>query len=781
MVTTLLLTAFSLTVAAANAAGAAGPEAPRNLVRNPGFEQVAPDGREPRDWRFAWRFTHHDDRLRGRKKQEPVWGVDTTAAHSGTRSFHIRVQHASDDGVLTQEDIAPLPGVQVYLVKAWVRTARMKNTRASVAVVALGRGGRWLGANYSVISVGENADWKEYAGFFQPPKGTRKLRLRLWLNMAYSGTGEVWFDDVRLMPTSLTSEPPIRYVEDRPAPPLRAVERRAGYRLFRRTWLDMIFPESRPTAEELDRPIEVVVTPGEYEPLTFCIRAIRPLRGVTVRFSAFVGPGGARIPASAVDVGLVRCLPRRGQARWGPFMDGLMRTPIYIAPAGPFDLASGTTVHVWATLHVPERARSGRYSGTAVVTCPEGGERTLPVRIDVLPFRLPEPAGVAFGMYSGWHGSPEAQDRIYADMRAHGMTTVGHCGNLGAKIAKRGDRVEVLFDGNSEFERVMAAYMKAGFPEPFVWLMGPDVLRWCRKQGPLDSPAFADAYRQVILRILERARRNRRPEIIFQPVDEPFEHTKRLPEARRCLEILKSIPGIRTEEDGPNGNPTLLDELYPLCDVLVLHDGPVLRRGHYDAEAWERFLERTSHDGKSVWFYNIDLTAAHPEVMRWGYGFGLWLSGASGMIEWAYQMPVRRGRPGIAYERPGCIIYRFPRWKDEPGGPTVGWEAIREGVDDYKYVAFLERLLDRPNPDEKRRAIVTEARKFLNDLRGRTDFRAHEGRACQGDWTGPKTIRDSGERAVSGSYKMANGWTFEDYDTARRRIARYITLLLGGD
>lgn len=32
--------------------------------------------------------------------------------------------------------------------------------------------------------------------------------------------------------------------------------------------------------------------------------------------------------------------------------------------------------------------------------------------------------------------------------------------------------------------------------------------------------------------------------------DEPFEHTSRMPATRRCLEVMKTIPGLRTEEDG---------------------------------------------------------------------------------------------------------------------------------------------------------------------------------------------------------------------------------------
>ncbi len=753
---------------------------PQNLVRNGSFEQAGKDGKTPAGWSFAWKSTHSSDKSLGYQKREPDWGLDREQARVGRQSFRIAVTRDKDDGVLSQEGVPAKPGATMYMVKAWIKTKGMKGATANVALVSQSAKNKWLGANYSIITVRDDRDWTEYAGYFHAPPKTAKMRLRLWLNFNYSGAGAAWFDDVRVYATDLKEMPPIRYVDDTPPPPIRPEERRGGFRLFTRTYLEMIFPNSVPKADEIDRPVAIAATPGEREPISFCVRALRPLKRVKVEIGDFVGPDGARIPASAVSLGLVRFLYRRGQARWGPFMDGRMLVPTYVEPGRAFNLDARETKQVWATLLVPADAKPGAYRATATVT-PAGGEgRDLPIELAVRPFRLAEPKNVFFGMYSRFHKESETkQDEIYADMRAHGMTTVGHCGPLGSKISKQGGRVVVAFDGKGELERAMAAYVKAGFPEPFVWLMGRDVMRWCEKQGPLESDAFADSYRQVILRILEHGKREGWPEIIFQPLDEPFEHAKRLAAAKRCLQILKSIPGVRTEEDGPNGRPEALEEVYALCDVIVQHDGPVMRRGRYDAAAWQAFLDRTKRDGKMVWFYNIDLTGYHPEVMRWGYGFGLWFSGATGMIEWAYQFPVGRWSNDKVYERENTIIYQYPPATTEPGGPAIGWEGIREGVDDYKYIHLLHQLMAQAKAAGKAGDVVAEAEAFVAKLRAQTDFRGHEGSACQGDWTGRKEFSAAGDKTVSGSYKMANGWSFADYDAAREKIAGFIVQLQG--
>lgn len=136
-------------------------------------------------------------------------------------------------------------------------------------------------------------------------------------------------------------------------------------------------------------------------------------------------------------------------------------------------------------------------------------------------------------------------------------------------------------------------------------------------------------------------------------------------------------------------------------------------------------------------------------------------------------VPVPGGAGGgncKVYERENNIIYRYPPATTEPGGPAIGWEAFCEGVDDYKYIYLLHQLIAQAKAAGRAGDVVAEAEAFAEKLRKRTDFRGHEGSACQGDWTGRKEFAATGEKVVSGSYKMANGWRFEDYDAARATI-----------
>jgi len=768
---TLALCTFALLALAAPAG--------QGLLPNPGFEQDADGDGLPDGWRFSWRNTHSGDATRAVPKTKPDFGWDKTTFHSGRASVRIGVARSTDDGVWTAELPLPAPRPRYFRVTAWIKTQHIANTDARVAGVCLGPKGEWLSADYGVIVANRDRDWTLYSGYWELHPKTARIRVRLWLNFHYTGTGTAWFDDIALAPADRAEKPRTRYVEQNKPPQPTPNERDRGYILFSRNYLRLLFENSVPLAEERVAELSLSAAPGEAEPRVLAIYALRDLPRVELRASDLRGPRGATIPAARIDIRRVRFHDKQGQERWGPYNAGLMRVPLFLEPAAHASVRANSTQPFWITVHVPEDAPPGEYTGSVAIAAQGAAPATVSLRVTVWPFKLAQPRGIFFGMYARFRSDPEWLLRNFRDMRAHGMTTVGLCSPFGGKMLWQGARVVIPWDGTSALERAMDAYVKAGFPEPLVWLMGGDIVRFALRQGELESEAFARAYRGVIEEILRRAKQLSWPEIIFQPVDEPFEHYDRMPTARRCLEILKSIPGVRTEEDGPNTKSRRLNEVYDLCDFIVFHDGPVMVRGTFDAQAWREFLARIRRDGKAVWFYNIDLTGWHPEPQRFMYGFGLWHSGATGCLSWCYQNAVNERNPELVYQRPAALLYCFPQTKNELGGPCTGWEATREGVDDYRYILTLRQLVDRalaspaPNIRALAQRLWAEVQKKLDEI----DFHACEGRAMQGNWTGPCELAPNGDTVVSGDHKMQNGWTFDDYDALRTQIAQAIIAL----
>jgi hypothetical protein len=756
--------------------------AAENLVANPGFESTQSGEEVPADWRFDWKSTHSGDAQHHPDKQPPDFGVDRRVFRSGRQSVRIGVARAEDDGVLTAAAIVADPSVKIYRASVWIKTQDFAGTTARVAAISSGDGGKWLAADYSLIAAGENHDWRRYLGYFIPAAGTREIRLRLWLNFEYAGRGTVWFDDVSFEPTDLDALPPLEYVDSGPMPTIRSEDSARGYLPFSRNTVETVYPTSLPRPEERLGVLRLTGFPGEKEAATFCLRALEELPRIRLEPGPLKSDGGGGIPADRVRVRPVECLVRTGQSRWGPLADRPMLQPVYLEETDETSAKKDSTRQLWVTVDVPDNTRPGNYRG-GITLATEKSSWTLPVEIRVYGFALPEVEGLAFGMYSRLHDDDAFMDAIYADMRDHGMTTVGLCCPLGAKMEMVDGEVKVGFDTQTDLCRAMRAYQKAGFPEPVCWLMGSDVLQFARRQGPLESEAFANAYRAVILAILDWAKTAGWPEIIFQPVDEPFEHTQKLPDARRCLEIMKTIPGLRTEEDGPNGNPATLEELYELCDVIVQHDGPWFDRKRYDAEAWEKFLERTRADGKTIWFYNVDLTGYHPEAMRFGYGAGLWRAGGSGVIEWAYMFQYGRGPEDSAYTNPKTMFFRYPRTETRRGGPSIGWEAVRQGVQDYKLLSlFCQKASEAAQSgDTRRMEIARRLEAAVGSRLALIRFDRLQATAGKGRWTGPAAYSEDGAPTVSGRFKMDNGWTFADYEAFRALLAEAVAELIGAE
>ena len=769
-------TAGPVRAASPSSAKAAAPGA--LAIRNPGFEIDENGDGLPDHWTFAWKTTHNSDARRAAEKTEPDWGWDRQVKHSGSASVRCGVARPVDDGVWSQDAIPLPPGVKYLKITAWLRAQGVNNGMGSVGVVFLGENDKWLEADYTAISALKDCDWTLHSGYAQVPKGAQTMRIRCWVNFNYKGAGTFWFDDLEAAPVDKIVKPNAQYVDLAPRPEPSGEETDRGYMLFTRSCLRLLFSNSKPRPEERLKDLTVRACPGEREPAVLAIHALRDLRGVKVSVSDLKGSSGA-IPSKAIDTRSVRFLVRAGQSRWGMFHEAPLEVPLFLDQRERIEIGAGRTQPFWLTAHVPEDALPGTYHGAVTVEAEGAASAQLPFVLEVYPFHLAEPRGIFFAMYERQRSDPEWIAESFADMHAHGMTGVGLYGDCGLSLAVQDGKPVIEWNGQSELERNMEAYARAGFPEPPVWLVGRDIPAFCGKIAPVGSQQYAEAFRQIVLQVNAHGREAGWPEIIYQPVDEPFEHADRLANAMCLLKALKAIPGVRTEEDGMNrrwsGFPP---EAYGLTDIFVLHDGPTLNRGRVDMNEWRAFLPKAAADGKTIWFYNIDLTGWHPEPMRFMAGFGLWKSGATGVVEWSYMGPVKEDNPATPYGQPNALLYRLPKAPDESGGPTIGYEGFREGVDDYRYLLTLSQLVEKARKSGSRKATLAE--EIWAPVQAKMDqasFECCKGSAAQGDWTGPCDVLPDSGRSVSGDHKIENNWQFEDYDALRRQVAQGVVRL----
>ena len=729
--------------------------APGNLAPNADFESVAAPGRLPK----AWVFT------KSAGTAKPLANCDDP--HAGHVSPGIEV---GPGGVGILWAWAPMPqGWEVFQLGARVRTDGDVRALGSITVYAADKK-KWLAAGYELFDIRHSPRWSRAVGCYQAPAVEGVLKIALWAKAGPKG-GSAWFDDVELLP--IESVPAKLYVPANPPPQPTGEDRARGFMVFSRNYLDLMPPSYRPSTAEVQKPLAIAAARGEHEPISVGVYALEDIGALHIEPPEFRSDDGAVIPSANCDVRVVRYLVKR--SHYG--LNDRVLVPTYLERSDTLRVAKEQVGQVWGTVRVPADAAAGEYRGTLTLSRGNAkGQAQVVVLLRVHSFALDAPKGMAFGMYDALQRTvpgPEFMAEKYRDMRSHGMTTVGFCGNLGATLRAADGGVAVEFDGRPALATAMDAYVRAEFPEPIVWLMGSDVRRFCTSLGPLESDAFGNAYKGVIKAVLAEGKRRGWPEIIFQPEDEVFAHSTRFELASRELKLLKEIPDLRTEMDGTNVRPELSDQTYPLTDVLVHCYGPLLYGERvYPRGEWLGMVAKYHADGKRIWFYNVDTTGYHVETMRFAAGLYMLWSNADGLLSWAYSWG--DAKPYDDYSgKSGDTIFFYPPRGKRKGGPALGWEGLREGIDDYRYVRTLMNLIEKAGPGR----VAQQAKQELESWLARLDLsRLRTNRSMQGNWT-VQAAGPEGQPAVGGSFKIDVGISFEDYDRFRSMCARHIEIL----
>jgi len=626
------------------------------------------------------------------------------------------------------------------------------------------------------------------------PIGAMKYDLNLArLQAAYIYIGkprsdvELFFDNFRLEEARRNFRPVIHLPDRRPSG--LPAETGPAFVCFVQPWMRHLFPDDWPASEAVHAEPSIAAAAGEYEPFSIGVAARRDLEGLRAEVSDLAGP--AKIPAAAIEIRVVRAMDKR----W-TYHDVLRRylvnLPVLLEPQ-PREgliLAAGRVAQLWFTIHVPPGAPAGVYKGRvtfrARTSSPAGArqahaqsgaatEETLhcPLVLRVYPFSLPEVKDKYWGVYyTGPSPFEDGEDlakleRHLRDMRAHGMTSVGLCfGWDEAQTDVAGRRVDFLPEGRGRYETFMKLYRELGFPAPVIQLADTPQNAVAAKLN-VTSPEFAETYAGVWEWVADYARKHKWPEIIVQPVDEPAWVGEEARERNRLLlDILARLaPHIRTEQDGP-GDEYFHTVAGPLADVW----------NYNGALAQPAVIAKAKAEGKTILIYNCDVEWYRPVVDRYVAGWFLAAAGIDGCFNWAYQSFT--GDPYDDLDGPyGDHLAVYPAGHGHPGGPSLAWEAFREGIDDYRYVKLVRDLAERA-----RRKGSAQARQLAEraeaELAGLVEsFRYSAQVREMANWE--KFWPEGEVFYISGEMNLPNGWSLRDYDDARRRLADLAVRLYG--
>jgi hypothetical protein len=477
-----------------------------------------------------------------------------------------------------------------------------------------------------------------------------------------------------------------------------------GFVVFQRDPMSDVSYNDTPRKNEITDRLTGEAFAGELEPVTLGLVPLRDLGKVEVSMTDLRGPSGT-IPASAVDVSYVSYRISRVNGAGTVYTI----TPRLLMPGGEVDMPQGLTRRFWLTIRTPAEAGPGVYAGTVAI---RAGNRVLaqvPVDVRVRSGNLDPvdiPAG-PFGYSMGipWYDDdPRAADynermvlQSLRKLREYGFTA---CTGI-PSIAYRGfDRGRPVLDFRSA-DRHMKLLADLGFLAVSSYgggITGLDAYH--QDMSAMDAAGFQDyaAFIESIYSQVQRhAQANRWIPVYYNLADEPGgdDLIKSAENAEAYRRAFSKGPPLFTGASSFTGNDRQ-DPAFRLAKALHA----VAWNGH--DEAGVKLIHRSGAD----WgFYN--------GANRWTYGTYMYKAakeyGMKFRIAWHWNIVA--GDPYYALD---CREDDFAWCNSSPDGrliPSVEFERIREGLDDYRRLITLDALAARQSAAPAAQA----ARRLITD------------------------------------------------------------------
>jgi len=487
-------------------------------------------------------------------------------------------------------------------------------------------------------------------------------------------------------------------------------DRQRGYIVFSRHYIDPILAFSLPNNRI--NALDTFASPGEYEPLSFAIYPLVNASNVSISAGDLSDGKGHLIKSENIDLRVVRSIPFVKDEKT------YVMEPMLLEKLPSVDLQPEKCTQFWITVYTPKKAAPGDYTGIVHIKVPDGQSTDLKLHVKVLPITLRE-TDTLYGMcwqptnHTGMY--PKNLDKYYTDMMAHGMNSQWIWPDAGYQ--KAGGRLIYDFTKfgycrkkddyyGAGLDEMMAAYMKSGYKNP--WCFSIDSINDILESigyHPFTTEydaAFLDYVSQLIKHIKDK----KWPEYYLLVTDEPGGRGyEGISYALYYYKLLKShFPAVKTISDvGPWAAEDAI--LAPYVDAFL-----------YACQS-PSDIEKCRQRSNEFSIYNQGGWGRFPRIDRDRFGIYASKTGAKRAFMWVYTW---WWTPTVPPSWHPAFMYVVPA-ADGPI-PTISWEALREGIDDSRYLHTLELLINRAKSrkDAKAQELINEAESQIQAIYNQT-------------------------------------------------------------
>ena len=501
---------------------------------------------------------------------------------------------------------------------------------------------------------------------------------------------------------------------------------------------------------------------NEWESFQIFLRSDSPVNGVNVEPGDLQGPGGSLIRASAAVLyrqhqhELTRPTNRNDGFKPGWYPDALIpfRHPVTGAPlagarfaAVPFTLPANETHGFWVDLLVPADAKPGEYRGTYRVVASGRDVAQIGVKLTVWDFALPRVATLQTAF-----GSPAERMRGYYAQRAKAGTEPEpkNWPALDAQVADEVSRHRVNAtppagllaprkesDGTFLFPTAQVEALRT-----FVDTYQVNALQTPHPRSAVQDPETEREKLHAWLRSFDRmAAELKRPNVILFTYlkDEPNteEDYRYVQKWGRAVREAKSVVKVMVVEQpwtepGKRGADRNWGELFGAVDIWC----PLFSLHRQEDAAKRQAL------GETIWTYtalcqgppspwwHIDFPLLNYRVPTWM----AWRDRMKGLLYWGgmcywtkvedpwLQAPhfvgkgvFQQGQTGLVYHGEGSLVYPARAVGYDGIVPSIRLKALRDGIEDYEYLAMLERAGRRAEAEKIVRSLTESFFKWEKD------------------------------------------------------------------
>ncbi|MCX7017315.1 MAG: hypothetical protein NTW86_32925, partial [Candidatus Sumerlaeota bacterium] len=434
------------------------------------------------------------------------------------------------------------------------------------------------------------------------------------------------------------------------------------------------------------------------------------------------GDGGA-IPAERIETRWTQRLLKRVQYKQ-PREDARLVWR-FLWREAPERIDAGQLRHLVVTVRPPDDAKPGLYRGQLSLSSSGKEIAALPVELRVPAFQLEKPEGKRVGCYyRDTDKSDEQVERELDDIRDHGGAVLMWHATVRVKAGKEGSATLASYDVEP-VRRAVLLQKEYGFGPPFIVDPAPIQCATAAGLKVRNSPEFAqevlasDEFRRLYAGSIEKVTALEKElgagEFVLTWMDEVFNENRYEPWEAFCR-VTRELCSNRIYITIHNRDPKMIEKADPWMDIRC-YNGHVMDEWLSQGHTFEELREELHKAGDEAWaYYNIRDIGVTPEWVRLCNGYWLWESPLTAHVPWIYY-----SYGGSPFDDLDSDHHDFGYAAPHPTKPemvsTLEWEAFREGWDDLRYLATLQKALANAEKRGGANPAMTEAKKLLEEFR----------------------------------------------------------------